>query len=177
MCARSSRFSIGRKYATPYTVPQKLIFISQRKSSSEISSNLPSSATPALLISSVTRPCFFLTSFANEHTAFSSATSKTCVVISAPFFSNDRAVCESPPSSMSASATPECAAANCCARPRPLPEPAPVTTATPADRKDISPRCADRQLAGPKDRCRPLISQFEGCHHREGTSQNQAIEA
>ena len=113
MCARCSRFNSGRKYFTPYTVPQKLIFINQRKSSSEISSNVPSSATPALLINSVTRPCFFLTSSANEHTALSSATSKTCVVISAPFFSNDRAVCWRPASSMSASASPECAAANC----------------------------------------------------------------
>src|SRR5207249_6122169 len=82
MCARSSRFSTGKKYFTPYTVPQKLMFISQRKSSSEISSNVPSSATPALLISRVTHPCFFLTSFANRHMAFSSATSKMWVVIS-----------------------------------------------------------------------------------------------
>ena len=143
MCARSSRFSIGKKYFTPYTVPQKLIFISQRKSSSEISSNVPSSATPALLISRVTHPCFFLTSFANKHMAFSSATSKMWVVISAPFFSNDRTVCCRPASSMSASASPECVAANCCARARPIPEPAPVTTAVPSLRNDIGiPRCA-----------------------------------
>ena len=153
MCARSSRFSIGRKYITPHTVPQKLIFISQRKSSSEISSNMPSRATPALLISSVTRPCLLLTSSANDRTPASSATSSTCVVTSALLFSNDCAVSRSPASSMSARASAEPVAASCCASARPMPDPAPVTTATASLRNDIgNPRYAAAFLshaAGP----------------------------
>src|SRR5882724_8926652 len=148
ICARFSRLSSGRKYLTPYTVPQKLMFISQRKSSSEISSNVPSIATPALLINRVTRSCRLLTSSAKERTPSSSATSSTCVVASALFFSSDCAVSANPFSSMSASASAEPAVASCCASARPIPDPAPVTTATPVLRNDIGqPRCVIQRLA------------------------------
>src|SRR5712671_4610302 len=138
ICARGSFFSRGRKYLTPYTTPQKLMPISQRKSSSEISSNLPCSATPALLISSVTRPCCATTSFANPCTADSSETSTICVVSLTPRSISEAAVCCSPASSISASARADPAAANCRASPRPMPEPAPVTTATPSRKNDIA---------------------------------------
>src|SRR5712664_356117 len=137
MCARFSRFNTGRKNFTPYTVPQKLIFISERKSSSETSSKSPCRATPALLISRVTRACLLLTSSANDRTPASSATSTKCVLTSALFFSSDCAVCRSPASSTSASASAEPAAASCCARARPMPDPAPVTTAIPSLKNDM----------------------------------------
>src|SRR5882762_2496173 len=138
ICARGSFFSRGRKYFTPYTTPQKLMPISQRKSSSEISSNLPCSATPALLISSVTRPCCATTSFAKPCMADSSETSTICEVSLTPRSISEAAVCCTPASSISASARADPAAANCRASPRPIPEPAPVTTATPSCKNDIA---------------------------------------
>src|SRR5258707_7201321 len=75
MCARGCRFSTGKKYVTPYTTPQKLMFISQRKSSREISSNCPSSATPALFISRVTHRRHATTSSDNARTDVSTESS------------------------------------------------------------------------------------------------------
>src|SRR6266404_2561153 len=159
MCARCSRFSIGRKYFTPYTTPQKLIFISQRKSSSEISSNVPSNAAPALLMSSVTRPCLRPTFSANALTPASSATSKTVAVTSAAFLPSNCVVSASPASSISAIAIAEPAAASCCASARPIPEPAPVTTATPSLKNDIGELIA-RRHSSRRGRARPLASSF-----------------
>src|SRR5712664_1587585 len=137
MCARCSLLSSGRKYFTPYTTPQKLIPINQRRSSSEISSNHPCSATPALLISSVTRPCLAATSCAKRCIADSSETSTTCVLSWTPFSLSDAAVCCNPASSISAMASAEPANASCRASARPMPEPPPVTTATPSLKNGI----------------------------------------
>src|SRR5712692_9540241 len=112
------------------------MFISQRKSSRDISSKSPCRETPALLTSSVTRPCLLPTSSANDRTPASSATSTTWVLISPLFFSKDCAVCVSPASSTSASASADPAAASCWASARPMPDPAPVTTAIPSLKKD-----------------------------------------
>src|SRR5690349_6187622 len=86
---------------------------------------------------SVTRPCREFTSAEKDFTLSSFATSTTWVVTSTLLLGRDCAVCCNPASSTSAMASAEPAAANRCASARPMPEPAPVTTATPSLKKDM----------------------------------------
>src|SRR5213082_2368489 len=111
--------------------------ISQRKSSNETSSKFPCRATPALLMRSVTPPCREFTTAAKDFTLSSLATSTTCVVTSPLLFARDCEVSCNPASSRSARASAEPAAASRCASARPMPELAPVTTATPLLTKDM----------------------------------------
>src|SRR5882762_7388708 len=104
--------------------------MSQRISSNDKSSNFPSTATPALLKSTVARPCCAATSSANAFTRASSATFTICCV-TFPFGEpSSAAVSANPFSSTSEIAIDVPIPANCCARHRPIPEPAPVITAT-----------------------------------------------
>src|ERR1700739_3367683 len=106
------------------------MFVSQRMSSSDNSSNFPSTATPALLNSTVARPCCAATSSANAFIRSSSATFTICRV-TFPFGEpSSAAVSASPFSSTSEIATDAPIPVNCCPRHRPTPDPAPVTPAT-----------------------------------------------
>jgi hypothetical protein len=73
------RRSAGRNALTPYTVPQKLMFINHSISSIDSSDTSPAIETPALLISTSTRRCSRSASAANSSTADFCATSSTCV--------------------------------------------------------------------------------------------------
>ena len=110
---------------------------SRSLASAVCSMKVPDWAAPALLMRSVTRPCREFTPAAKDFTLSSLATSTTCVVTSALLFARDCAVCCNPASSRSARASAEPAAASRCASARPMPELAPVTTATPLLTKDM----------------------------------------
>src|SRR6266852_8027140 len=108
-------------------------------SSSDKSSNFPNTATPALLKRTVARPCCAATSSANTFTRASSATFTMCCV-TFPFGEpSSAAVSANPFSSTSEIASDAPVPANCSARHRPIPDPAPVITATPSLRNPIGP--------------------------------------
>src|ERR1700676_565011 len=111
--------------------------VSQRLPASKISQNSPSSATPALLKSTVARPCCAATSSAKVLTRASSATFTTCCVTLPLGEPSSAAVSANPFSSTSEIASDAPIPANCCARHRPIPDPAPVITATPSLRSAI----------------------------------------
>src|SRR5712664_1152704 len=118
-------------------------------SSSDNSSNFPNTATPALLKSTVTRPCCAPTSSANAFIRVSSATFTICCVTFPLGDPSSAAVSANPFSSTSEIASDAHVPANCCARHRPIPDPAPVITATPSlknpigtpSRLDLLPCC------------------------------------
>src|ERR1700688_5206857 len=123
--------------------------VSQRMSSRDNSSNFPSTATPALLNSTVARPCCAATSSANAFIRASSATFTICCVTLPSGDLSSATVSASPFSSTSEIASDAPIPANCCARHRPIPDPAPVITATPSLKNpigipshlDLRPRC------------------------------------
>src|SRR5208337_541462 len=167
MCARFSFFSSGRKKCTPWITPQKFTSISQRKSSSESSSKFPSSATPALLNTTDARPCCAATSSANAFTLAASPTSTRCCVTFPCALPSSATVSASPFSFTSDSASDAPMAANCCARQRPIPDPAPVITATLSLKNDISapasldsPRIVQRSLSSKERPHNALIPHF-----------------
>ena len=106
--------------------------ISQRNSCSEISSRCPSNATPALLNRIVARPCCFRHLFRKRlHLRFFRHVHDVSRHFPRRSVPSRAMVSSSPFSLTSANASDDPFAANCCARHRPIPEPAPVITATP----------------------------------------------
>src|SRR5690242_13382051 len=140
--------------------------ISQRMSSSDNSLNFPSTATPALLNSIVARPCWASTSSANAFIRASSATFTICRV-TFPFGEPSSAtVPASPFSSTSEIASEAPSPASCCARHRPIPEPAPVITATPSFRNPMNtPSALDSQPSCSKISCAWELSPVTHYYH------------
>src|SRR5579884_3731102 len=117
---------IGRKARVPFTTPSKLMANSQSWSSVTASSTLAAVATPALLNtapSGLGAHC--RTSAAKSRWAAASVTSSTRVRAGPD---SEASVSFSAVSSMSLSATGQPCADSRCARLRPIPEPAPLTT-------------------------------------------------
>src|SRR5215469_7063271 len=112
--------------------------INQRMSSSANSTKFPSTATPALLNNTVALPCCDATASANAFTCASSATFTTCCVTLPCGEPSKRAVSANSFSFTSEIASADPIAANCCAKHLPIPDPAPVITATPSLRNDMA---------------------------------------
>ena len=128
MCASLSRWSIGVKNLQPCTTPQKLMPISHCISSNDTSASVPISATPALLINNDARPKSRCTACAKASTAGALETST--VYVRAMALRSRARVSSKPTALTSASASCAPIFARSTARARPIPEAAPVMTAT-----------------------------------------------
>src|SRR6266702_2483105 len=130
ICAAGCFSRCGRKARVACTTPQKLMLISQSICACSTSLKLPSSATPALLMTMLRPRWEAMAAAAKSWICLTSATSTRCVVTSrVPALPISAAVCCRPASSRSASARSQPRAANSSANARPMPLAAPVTAA------------------------------------------------
>ena len=129
MRASSLACSSGRKARVMRTTASKLIAISQSKSSAAVCSKVPPTATPALLTRRSTRPCAARTASGSAATAARSVTSMRLQPAWTPT-TRPRRRPASPSASMSTSESWQPRRASATAIARPMPPPAPVTTAT-----------------------------------------------
>src|SRR5918993_2184922 len=129
MCPPPDITMCGRNVRIPYTTPQKLTPIVHSQPSIGPSHGSPPPATPALLQTMCTAPNRSIVACANASTCSTLLTSVLTASVSTPSSSIVAVARSSASSCTSASTTEHPAVASALASAKPIPLPAPVTTA------------------------------------------------